>query len=265
MSYSLTPYAVDLAKITTVLGSKDESLFGLLSKQFEDEFDNIDAIGGECLDDNEDSEERGGEDRGSKPSSQEDLLEMVRCLLDQDSAKQTAQCGEKADAERDTKRNRLPCPSTAEALRHLIMGEECDRRVAFKYGYVLESLCRHFGEVLPHDNWCDLRSGQGWFQELDDTLRLAGVPTEVFSISGRLVERGSPIPIPKIRDFPFIGYLLVAEIEQLLEALGKARIDDIGEEEEEEEEPWLPEGLNDVRCWLRTCAESRRDLACFYF
>jgi len=257
MGYTLTPFVVDISKIAAVLGSKDESLFDLLTKDFKDEFDEIDALGDDYEEEKE-VEKRGG------IKSVDDALRMMRdLLLGQGPLHSTAPDtrDEHENSGTDTKESRPPCASTADALRHLIMGDEFDRRVGFKYGYVLRCLCQYFGEELLHDNWCDLRSCHNWFQELDTTLRSIGVPAETLSISGHLCERGAPIPIPKYSGFPSIGYLTVAEIEVALKSLCAARIDDIGEEEEE---PWLPEGLDDVRCWLQTCSAAKCDLVCFY-
>jgi hypothetical protein len=261
VGYTLTPYAVDLGRITAVLGSKDQALLDLLTEKFRDEFDSIDSLGEGC---EEDDEEDGDDRRGPVRSVREALPMIADFLVSmlRDEPEEEPKQKEKDSAGKA----RPPCASAAEALRHLILGEAPDRRVGFKYGYVLECLCRHFGETLPHDAWCDLRHGSLWFEDLDKTLRDAGVPAKMLSVSRHLAERGPPIAIPKYRDFPSIGYLTQAEIRKALAALSKARIDDLGEEEDDEqdEEPWLPEGLDDVREWLRACADSQRDLVCFY-
>jgi AcrR family transcriptional regulator len=44
MSYLLTPIAVDLARITAALGSKDQSLFDTLVERYGDDFAQIDAL-----------------------------------------------------------------------------------------------------------------------------------------------------------------------------------------------------------------------------
>lgn len=265
MGYSLTPYAVDLNKIAAAIGSGNASLVDALSQKNEDEFENIDALGDDFCDDEDDDNKTSGERNDAKrrgPPSMDEALTMLKEIFLKEESPEEEKVARISKKKRDEE-DRPPCATTVEALRHLIMGEERDRRIGFKYGYVLEVLCRHFGEGLPNDLWCDLRSCHGWFEELDDTLRLAGVPAESLSIREHLVGRGSPVPLPKIRDFPAIGYLRGEEVRRALDALGKAKIDDIGEEEEEE--PWLPEGLDDVRGWLRKCVETGRDLVCFYY
>lgn len=152
----------------------------------------------------------------------------------------------------------------AEALRHLVLGEPYDKNSGSKYGNTLEFLCMQFGEeLLSNDNFCDVRGALGWFKELDEQLEEAGVSTKLLSIS-KLAERGSPIPIPAYNDFPGIGYLTAKEVGPALDALLGAKFDDIGDEADEDEELWLPEEFEEVRSWLETCVESKRDLVCFY-
>jgi len=204
MGYSLTPYAVDLSKITALVGSKDKHRLARLLKLF-----------------------------GNQDSEAEDAGEGS------------------------------PGASTADALRHLIMGQPYDARVAYKYGYVLEFLCRHFGEELMNACWCDLRDSHLWFESLDTQLEEAGVSTERLSVNKHLANRGSPIPMPPYNDFPEIGYLTAEEVGPALEALLKAKFDDIGDEEEEDEELWLPTEFEEIRSWLEICVETDRDLVCF--
>lgn len=253
MSYTLTPYAVELARVRSALGSRDQMLLAGFLDEFEDQFDNIDGLGDGS---EEESEDDAKSVQGIK--SFEESLPLVedflRSMLEDEGDEEDANVEEESP----------PCASAADVLRHLIMGEELDRRAGFKYAYVLECLCRHFGEELPHDNWCDVRSSSGWFQELDATLREAGVPPQTLSVCRHLVERGAPIPIPRHGDFPYVGYLTLPEIRSALHSLSAARIDDIGDEWEEEDEPWLPDALEDLRGWLRECVNSQRDLVCFY-
>jgi hypothetical protein len=171
------------------------------------------------------------------------------------------------DGDEEEDETRSPRASTAEVLRHLITGEKPKRRVAFKfqYGYALQYLCLHLGEELPHDRWYDLRGSQ-WTGAIDNALRSVGVPAKVLSVGkngpagseqvGHLAERGSPIPIPKYRESdPSIGYLKGAEVGRALAALEDAELDAL--------DPKLRECLEDIRDWLRTCSDSKRDLICF--
>lgn len=151
-----------------------------------------------------------------------------------------------------------------EVLRHLVLGEPYDKKDGSKYGYTIQFFCMQFGEELSRDNFCDLRHGLGWFRELDEQLEEAGVCNELLSISKHLAERGSPIPIPAYDDFPSIGYLTRKEVGPALDALLGAKFDDIGDEADEDEELWLPEEFEEIRGWLETCVESKRDLVCFY-
>jgi hypothetical protein len=224
-----------------------------LLDEFEDQLDDIDAIGDGAEAKTED-DTKSFQGVKSFEESLPLIEDFLRSMLENE--------GEEVDS--GVEEESPVCASAADVLRHLIMGEELDRRAGFKYAYVLECLCRHFGEELAHDNWCDVRGGSGWFQDLDRTLREAGVPPQTLSVSRHLVERGPPIPIPRYDDFPYVGYLIRAEIKAALQALSAARIDDIGDEGEEDDEPWLPDALEDMRGWLRECLDSHRDLVCFY-
>jgi len=258
MSYTLTPFAVDLGQIRALLGSKNESLWKTLCEQYHEEFESIDAMG----DDYDEPDDSDGAGITSFKDAMPLILEFVKDML---RGEKGSKRGKPAQIdEGETQAERAPCPTMAQALRHLIMGEACDRRVGFKYGYLLQNLSQHFGEELPHDRWYDLRHGSAWFRELDGLLRQAGVPADVLSIDKHLSGRGAPIAIPKCHDFPYIGYLTVAECERALTALNAARFDDLGEEEDDDEDAWLPGFLDDVRSWLQTCVDSRRDLVCFY-
>lgn len=253
MSYTLTPYAVELATIRSTLGSRDRTLLAGLLGEFEDQLDEIDALGDGSEEEPED-DAKSVQGVNSFAESLPLIEDFLRSMLEAEDEEE--QSGKEEESP--------PCALAADALRHLIMGEELDRRAGFKYAYVLECLCRHFGEELPHDNWCGVRSGSGWFQELDATLREAGVPPQTLSVCRHLVERGPPIPVPRHGDFPYVGYLTLTEIETALQALSAARIDDLGDEGEGDDETWLPEGLEDLRGWLRECVDSQRDLVCFY-
>jgi hypothetical protein len=143
-----------------------------------------------------------------------------------------------------------------DALRQMIMGEPYRKEpgLGFVYGYVLEYLCCHFGELLPNEYW---RTTSGWWpqQRADLALEALGVDEKVLRAS-RLYGGGSPVPLPEIDDYPSIGYLRVEEIRSALEAFDEAKLAAI-------EDPDTRGALGVLRGWLRTCAESGRDLICF--
>lgn len=131
-------------------------------------------------------------------------------------------------------------------------GEELEQ-----FGYALEFLCRHFGERLPNREWSAMPSGSRWVETVDRGLAAAGVPENVLRVGRHLMNRGAPIAIPEIEDFPGIGYLKLAEVKTAQEAFGKANLAASKNKEV------LP-SIQELQGWLQTCADSGRDLVCFY-
>lgn len=145
----------------------------------------------------------------------------------------------------------------ADVLRQMVMGEEYNEELGFMYGYALDFLCRHFGEELPNEHWSAMPSGSSWAKAVDQGLKAAGVPERVLRAEKHLLSRGSPIPIPEIDDFPGIGYLKLKEVQAAQEALAQARLAAIKDRE-------VLGSIEQMRDWLRTCADSGCDLVCFY-
>jgi hypothetical protein len=146
-----------------------------------------------------------------------------------------------------------PC-STGEVLRHLIMGEPYRQDAGFAYGYCLELISRQIGKTLPNGSWTALRND--WFDNIAAALRKSGVNSSALSIRD-LAFRGSPVPLPPIDEFPGIGYLTAAEIGTARAALAAA---DLTRAQGEE----VLAAIHQVHGWLDACAESNRDLLCFY-
>lgn len=203
MSYILTPIAVDLAKVTAAIGSKDRRLLATVTNKSSTDFSQIDE-----MDDNGDDD-----DEDYAPTSVED------------------------------------------ALRHLIMEEPPNPDVGYKYGYALEAICKHFGEFLPNSEWSAMR--WEWAETVDLALHLVGVPASVLRVEKHLMTRGSPILIPRIDDFPAIGFLQLDEIRTAHVAVCGAKLDAI-------EDGDARTSIEQLRSWLKSCLESRRDLICFY-
>lgn len=145
------------------------------------------------------------------------------------------------------------------ALRHLIMDEDRWDYEGEKYGYALEMICSFYGELLPNDRWSHRQLS--WAETVSDVLQEAGVPVKTFSIIDHLIYRGSPIQIPEIEDFPFIGYVTVNEIPKALAALSDCPCSDIEHEEAEE----IRSSIEQVREWLETCQREKSDLVCFCY
>jgi hypothetical protein len=144
-----------------------------------------------------------------------------------------------------------------EALTQMVMGEAYNKQFGFMYGYALEFICRYFGEFLPNGEWSAMPSGSGWAETVDRGLAVAGVPESVLRVGRHLMNRGSPIAIPEIQDFPGIGYLKLEEIESALRSLENAKLTAI-------EDNYVVTSIQEVHSWLQTCANSNCDLVCFY-
>jgi hypothetical protein len=143
------------------------------------------------------------------------------------------------------------------ALTQMVMGEQYHEGLGFMYAYALEFLCRHFGRGLPNGEWSAMPSGSQWAETVDRGLHAADVPEGVLRVSYHLMNRGAPIPIPEPDDFPGIGYLKLKEIRIARQALGEARLASIKDKE-------VLTSVQELQGWLQACADSGRDLACFY-
>jgi hypothetical protein len=146
-----------------------------------------------------------------------------------------------------------------DALRHLIMDEERWDYEGAQYGYAIEILCSFYGEFLPNDHWTGM--DHDWAETVNDALQEIGVPSETFSILGHLLHRGSPVDIPEIDDFPFVGYVTLAEIPGALTALTDERFAVI----EHQNADQIRISLKQIREWLETCHRDKSDLVCFYY
>lgn len=91
--------------------------------------------------------------------------------------------------------------SFRDALADLLAGEfraPEDRR--FLYGYAIEILCRHFGEVIPVP-------GDEEFGEIGD-------PADLEIDASPLVGGQLPLPVPPWRDTPYVRYLPAEQVVQ---------------------------------------------------
>ncbi len=129
--------------------------------------------------------------------------------------------------------------SLGDALSRLVMGEKLGNEKTYQYGYALEALCRHLGEVIRPDTWGGVR-----WAAMEDT----GVEA--------VMESGPPVPLPPNDDFPTIGYLEVGDIRRRLkEADGNGMTNPDSD---------LQELLTEFEGWLRQAASNGKDLIFFY-
>lgn len=145
------------------------------------------------------------------------------------------------------------------ALRHLIMDEERWDYEGAKYGYAVEMLCRFYGELLANEHWTDIDLSSA--ETVDEALLTIGVPDKTFSILGHLLQRGSPVEIPEIDDLPFIGYVKLAEIPDILKTFTDEKFAKIRHESADA----IRGSLEQVREWLERCQRDKSDLICFCY
>jgi hypothetical protein len=120
------------------------------------------------------------------------------------------------------------------------MGDPLDADFAPQYGYALQLLCGHLGELIPPDFW----GGVPW-----------GLPEEVGL--GHLLNRtGPPVPVPRSRDFPIIGHWTAAEI--------AAKVAELGDSHLTSDEEELQELVDEYEGWLRTAAAKGKAIVFFY-
>lgn len=141
-----------------------------------------------------------------------------------------------------------------DVVEDLIHGRPYDEDAAFKYGYALQCLCEHFGRGLANEQWSSMR--WSWFEQVDAELKKAGVDAKIFGSASHLANRGAPVPLPKIEEFPSIGYLTATEVGGVLTELDKTKKSAIDAE--------VRQSLDETRTWLDRCARAHLDLVCFY-
>lgn len=130
--------------------------------------------------------------------------------------------------------------TVGQACEHLVMGGKLVKKAGHQYGYALAKLAEHVGKRLSIDMW----SGVGWAAMED-----SGV--------ARIMESGPPVKLPKINDFPVIGFLDSGRVTDMVEKMG-----DEGLTNENDE---LEELLKEFEAWLRKTAKAKKDLLLFYY
>jgi hypothetical protein len=297
MGYSLTPIVVVLSQVKALMGSKNVAVLQEVIQKYRNEMLSTDAMG-EGFDEFEaeiqadykrfvngdfstvdlnatypepedDEEEEDDEETAAFRAKYERLNETdpeaaKRLLLKhlQEAFENDFDDDEEEEEDDDEVVKEV---TTGTALAHLILGGQCDKSHGYKYGYALYHLCEHLGEIPDHDAWCSMRSSANVDSRVDKVLKRAGVGPATFTVSKFLINRGSPVPIPKPHDFPFIGYLTREEIREILPLLTPAKLDAAIRSAPDDDRDWIGENIDDLRQWLELCAETNRDLVCFYY
>jgi hypothetical protein len=300
VSYTLHPVVVDLRKLRELMGSKDEAVLRAVFQKHHKELHDIDASFDDDYDtfkkeiraeykafvagdysgvdlaatypdrEEDDEDDLDDEDRAAKaeyerlkaenPRAAEKFLKdylkkaFAKIDLEEDDE------DEEEEVDDDEPRREV---STGAALVHLIMGGNTDPSLGFKYGYALYCLCRTLGDFQVNGSWSAIRSRTfDWYNAF---LKKAGVKPKEFAVDAFLTERGPPVKMPRPDDFPSIGYLDRDEIPAVLSLLDPSRLDPVLAKQKGENREWLEGATAELRSWLETCVQTRRDLVCFYF
>lgn len=108
---------------------------------------------------------------------------------------------------------------------------------AFKYWYLFEALCGHFGTLLDNSEWYPAR---GAYDELCDISACRMFP----------VYTTPSVPSPD--DFPMVWMYRHGDLDEAAKEIGDC--DDFSEEQ-----------ISQFQEWLQQCKASNRDLVLFYY
>ena len=295
MGYSLTPIVVDIPKIKSLMASKNVAVLQAVIKKYRKVMLNVDAMGS-YFDEFEDEitaeykrfvngdfstvelnanypEPKEEEEEEDDEETAEMRAEFEKVKDDPEAAKklmfkymeEAFEMDDDDEEEEDDDEEPVKEVTTGTALAHMILGGKPDKSNGYKYGYALYYLCDLLGEVPEHDTWCSMRSSANVDGRVDKVLKKAGVSPATFSVSKSLINRGAPVAIPTPSDFPFIGYLTREEIRAILPLLAPAKLDAAIRSAPDDDRDWIGENIDELRQWLKLCAEINRDLICFYY
>lgn len=154
-----------------------------------------------------------------------------------------------------TKRIAAGALTMDQALSRLILAPRLEPRHGWVFGYALQLLAEDTGERLP--NSMVYPASLAFLDAIDAGLAHVGIP-EPFRMS-RLAFSGAPIRLPKIEDFPAIGWIESSAVAAAREAFSQAKIDP--------EDPALSTpvrmALGEIQAW--TVHAKGRGLVGFYF
>ncbi|MDR3109863.1 MAG: hypothetical protein LBU65_09290 [Planctomycetaceae bacterium] len=127
-------------------------------------------------------------------------------------------------------------------LEALLLGSESGQDDdSSEYGYALEKIVEHlFGESEAVPEFEDLRYGEFDNPPLDWIL-----------------QSGSPVKLPPIEDFPYVGHRTIAEMRNALDSWDDEKYDDF--------EPEIQEMIEGMFSVFQTAIEKKKDLITFYY
>ena len=146
-------------------------------------------------------------------------------------------------------------PTLEQALVDLVLGNDLNESYCHKYGYALELVCDHFGEMLVNSEWTAMRIE--WAETVAEAMGEAGIDASAISVTNHLMFRGSPVSIPPQDDFPSIGFLRRDEIAPAAQAIDAADLSSMDDD--------VRTSVEQIRLWCSRCTELDCDLICFYY
>ncbi|TCJ89401.1 hypothetical protein DFR71_6612 [Nocardia alba] len=138
------------------------------------------------------------------------------------------------------------------ALRELFFSEPHSGTDGADYGYALKVLCERFGGSLNNEYWYPI--GSSGLDTVGQELARLGVKLDP---ADDLAFAGAPVPIPEVDDFPGIGYLTCARMNELAPALDAANLSVVGD-------PYVRGAIAEIQQWIHHCTEDGSDLVTFY-
>ncbi len=243
MGYSLSVYSAPAGEVSRLLGSKDQAAFDRILASKANDLKGND----EFFEDMEDEEDDG------------DDVELSGCL-----GFIVKILGKKTETPAyDGPKSSGPYPTSEQLLHALIFGEPLDSRCGAKLAYVFEMIIETVGEREDVGSFEQMRSSSGWTGDFDKMLKQSGVPRDVFSVEGKLMERLAPISVPHPDDFPCYGYLLAEEARAAQPAFAGSKLDDLAAAHPYGED--AASAANAVKGWINKAADQDRDLFGFYY
>jgi hypothetical protein len=107
-----------------------------------------------------------------------------------------------------------------------------------------------------------MRSSSGWTKKVGEALTAAGMPKSVFEFEKMLTERGAPVPMPPMLDFPYIGYLEASEVMAAQAAMQNIDLAKVAEATGEAEYGAM--AAENVKSWFDEAAAANQGIVAFY-
>jgi hypothetical protein len=148
-----------------------------------------------------------------------------------------------------------PVPGPHEVMTQVLAGETGDDRAGFAYAYAVETLVSMYGIRLDNSGWYPMP--MDWIGRVQEELKRFGVAEAQLPLT-TLIWGGSPIPIPRVGDFPGVGHLEAGEVRAAHASMAAVRPDQIGD-------PDLRAAVERLADWLSAASVWGRGLVAYYY